>query len=86
MAMVTVPPLAEAPAAVPDCRAARGKRHALLPILLLACVATLCGPRSRAARAARGRDHGRGWRRRLGLARPLAPRQPTRHRVCTGLA
>ena len=37
MAIVAVPPLAEALAALPDFRAARGKRHALLPILLLAC-------------------------------------------------
>jgi hypothetical protein len=57
----TVPPLAEALAAIPACRAARGKRHALLPILLLACAATRCGSRSQAALAAWGHERGAAW-------------------------
>jgi hypothetical protein len=77
MAIMAVPALVEALAAIPDFRAARGKRHALLPILLLACAATLCGYRSQAAMAAWGRDHGRGWLRRLGFARGQGPSQPT---------
>lgn len=86
MGIVAVPPLAEALAAIPDCRAARGKRHALLPILLLACVATLRGYRSQAAMAAWGRERGADWLRRLGFARGIGPRQPTPHRVFKGIA
>jgi predicted transposase YbfD/YdcC len=58
----------------------------LLPILLLACVATRCGYRSQAAMAAWGREHGRGWLRRLGFAHGRGPSQPTRHRVFKGIA
>ena len=49
-----VPRLAEFLAAVPEFRAARGRRHPLLPLLLLVGVATLCGARGQSGIAAWG--------------------------------
>jgi len=86
MASITVPPLAEALAAIPEYRAARGKRHGLLPLLLLVCVAMLCGARGPSGIAAWGRDYGQPWLRRLGFTRGYGPSQPTLHRLFAGVA
>jgi len=83
---ITVPPLAEALAAIPEYRAARGKRHGLLPLLLLVCVAMLCGARGQSGIAAWGRDYGQPWLRRLGFTRGYGPSQPTLHRLFAGVA
>ncbi len=77
MESIAVPSLAEALATVPDFRAARGKRHGLLPTLLLVGVATLCGARSQAAIAGWGKDYGPPWLRRLGFTKDYGPSQST---------
>ena len=77
----TIPSLAAYLAQIPECRAARGTQHALLALLLLICVAMLCGARGQSASADWGKHHGRPWLRRLGFTRDRAPSQPTLRRL-----
>jgi predicted transposase YbfD/YdcC len=80
-----VPSLRDALAEVVEFRQARGRRYELLSVLLLCCVAVLCGYRSQAAIAEWGLNYGRQWLRRLGIRRRRGPSQPTLHRIFKGI-
>jgi hypothetical protein len=76
-----VPPLVEALAEVADRRRPRGRRHPLVAILSLACLAMLCNCDSLNAIAQWGRDQGAGVAARLGFTRARTPCVATLHRV-----
>ena len=77
-------PLFDVIATVPDVRRARGKRHPLAGVVLLACAATLCGVRSYSAVAEWGHtalEVDPGLLASLGLGRHGPPSAATLHRV-----
>jgi len=80
-----VPSLRDALAEVPEFRQARGRRYELLSVLLLCCVAVMCGYRSQAAIAEWGTNYGQKWLARLGIRGRRGPSQPTLHRIFKGL-
>ncbi len=83
---IIVPSLATCFAALPDPRCARGKRHPLVALLLLACVAMLAGARGTSAIAEWARNYGEPWRARLGFTHAKGPSQSTLHRLFAHIA
>jgi predicted transposase YbfD/YdcC len=81
-----VPSLVEVFATIPDFRQARGKRHSLSALLLLACVAMLAGARGQSGIADWARNYGEPWRTRLGFTHPKGPSQSTVQRVFARIA
>lgn len=77
--------LREALSKIGEFRYAQGLRYKLLSILLLSCVAMMCGARSESAIAEWGRNYGHKWLRRLGIKRKTVPSQSTIHRVFKGI-
>jgi predicted transposase YbfD/YdcC len=80
-----VPSLAQALSLLPDFRQAKGKRYDLLPILLLCCIAMMCGCTSQSAIADWGRHYSHHWLWRLGFKGNSAPSQSTLHRIFKGI-
>jgi predicted transposase YbfD/YdcC len=85
MNTLSVPSLKDALAEVVEFRQPRGRRYELLSVLLLCCVAVMCGYRSQAAIAEWGTNYGRKWLSRLGIKRRHGPSQPTLHRILKGI-
>jgi predicted transposase YbfD/YdcC len=79
------PSLALALSLIPDFRQAQGRRYELLPVLLLVCVAVMCGCRSESAIADWGKNYGFMWLRRLGFSSDCSPSQSTLHRILKGI-
>ncbi len=81
MSTVAGYPLVQALAEVADFRKSRGKRHALVAILALGCVAALCGCSSLTAISQWGRHHSAALLQRLGFTHVPGPSTATLHRV-----
>lgn len=80
-----VPSLRDALAEVAEFRQVRGRRYELLPVLVLCCVAVMCGYGSPAAIAQWGTNYGRKWLVRLAIKRRRGPSQSTLHRIFKGI-
>lgn len=81
MSTATGYPLLQALSKVADFRKSRGKRHPLVAILALGCVAALCGACSLTAISQWGRHHDAKLLAQLGFTRLAGPSVATLHRV-----
>jgi hypothetical protein len=81
----TCRPLVAVLALVPDPRSRQGRRHDLVAVLTLACVAMLCGYQSYGAIAEWARHYGRVWAQRVGITHPTPPCAATLHAIFRAL-
>jgi len=81
----SVPSLAQALSELPDFRQPQGRRYDLLPILLLCCVAMMCGCTSQSAIADWGHNYDHHWLIKLGFKQDCTPSQSTLHRIFKGI-
>ncbi len=81
MPTVAGAPLLIALAQVPDFRQSQGKRHPLVAVLALACVAMLCGYTNLTAMSQWGHEHGERVLRELGFTHFPGPCVATLHRI-----
>jgi predicted transposase YbfD/YdcC len=77
----TIRPLVASLHEIPDPRYSRGRRHPLVAILALMCVAMLCGYRSYSAMAEWGRCYGQKLARALGFTHAKTPCAATLYHV-----
>lgn len=77
----TIRPLVASLHEIPDPRYSRGRRHPLVAILALVCVAMLCGDRSYSAMAEWGRCYGQKLARALGFTHAKTPCAATLYHV-----
>jgi predicted transposase YbfD/YdcC len=80
-----VPSLAQALSELPDFRQAQGRRYELLPILLLCCIAMMCGCTSQAAISDWGHNYSPNWLVKIGFKQGCSPSQSTLHRIFKGI-
>jgi predicted transposase YbfD/YdcC len=81
----TVPSLAQALSEIEDFRQAQGRRYELLPILLLSCIAIMCGCSSQSAISDWALNYGQDWLSKLGFKTARGPSQSTLHRIFKGI-
>jgi predicted transposase YbfD/YdcC len=81
----TVPSLAQALSDIPDFRQPQGRRYDLLPILLLSCIAMMCGCSSQSAISDWAKNYGHDWLSKLGFKARRSPSQSTLHRIFKGI-
>jgi hypothetical protein len=81
----TVPSLAQALSEVDDFRQAQGRRYDPLPILLLSCIAIMCGCSSQSAIADWAINYGQDWLSKLGFKTARGPSQSTLHPIFKGI-
>ena len=80
-----VPSLVQALSEIPDFRQAQGRRYDLLPILLLSCIAMMCGCSSQSAISDWASNYGHDWLWKLGFKSRRGPSQSTLHRIYKGI-
>jgi predicted transposase YbfD/YdcC len=80
-----VPSLALTLSLIPDFRQAQGRWYELLPVLLLACLAVMCGCRSQSTISQWVTNYGSEWLRKLGFASSRGSSQSTLYRILKGI-
>jgi hypothetical protein len=83
--LITIPPLVEALAKVPDFRSRHGRRYSLAAVLSLAVAALLCGYNSYAAMTEWAQNYGEDLAKQLGFQNGKTPSVGTLHTIFSRL-